>query len=298
MMNYKISIQTLPMMIQQMSILARSINIDGVLAQEGANIMDALLESDTIRVSQWSANNPITLDMLGELKVINRDFAEVPALLRLLRQDLAAAATVPEPMIFSSEKGNFSSGDDAQGDLAKQYESTKFIHKDVETQFKQLAKMLIIDALGTSQAVIEALPYTEIHFDVPMVANSTERAEIGLNISRSFFELVAGQMPLDKAAEIASGYGGDELSIDSELLASLKERQSEADERVKNKYEKEMEIMQKQIDAPEAVPGEGSGAPKTGVKKEAKEYSKLEQAQHSNTRMPGEKRPEQLAKRS
>jgi hypothetical protein len=300
--NYKNAIQTLPMMIQQMSILARTINLDGVLATEGANIMDALLESESIRISEWSPNNPITMDMLGDLKVINRDFAEVPSLLRLLRQDLAASATLPEPMLFSSEKGNFASGDDTQGNLTKQYEAVKFIHKDVESQFKQLAKILIINALGATQEVLEALPYTEIHFDVPMVANSTERAEIGLNIAKTFFELVSGQMPLDEAAKIASGYGGDELSIDSELLGRLEQRQIESDAKQKEKFEKEMELMDAQIEQAKNPPETGfGGAKKPSLKKKKGDdagYSRLEQEQHEKTKMPGEKTPEKLAKRA
>ena len=304
--NYKNAINTLPMMIQQMSILARSINIDGLLAQEGSNIMDSLQDDNTIRVSDWSPNNPITLDILGELKVINRDFAEVPELIRLLRQDLCSSATLPEPLIFSSEKGSFSSGDDTQGNLAKQYESTKFVHKDVESQFKQLAKILIIDALGATEDVLRALPYTEIHFDVPMVANSTERAEIGLNLGRAFFEFVSGQMPLDEAAKIASSYGGDELSLSSEMITRLEERQKISDERQTAKHEKEMELLTAQIEqiesaanAPQEGTGGGGGAgskPKNPNKGSG--YSRLEQEQHEKTKMPGEKRPEKLAKRT
>lgn len=295
--NYKVAIQTLPMMIQQMSILARTINVDGILAQEGANILDSLIENDTIRISEWSPSNPITMDILGELKVINRDFAEVPSLLRLLRQDLAAAATLPEPQLFSSEKGSFASGDDTKGNMAKEYESTKFVHKDVENQFKNLAKILIIDALGSSLEVLETLPYTEIHFDVPMVADSTERAEIGLNIAKTFFELVSGQMPLDEAAKIASSYGGDELSIDSELIGRLEARQAESDDRQKQKFDKEMEQMEAAIKSTE-MGTKTAGAAATSATGEKTGYSRLEQEQHEKTKMPGEKTPEKLSKRA
>ena len=308
-LNYKIAVQTLPMMIQQMSLLARTINIDGILAQEGANILDELTDTNTIRTSEWSINNPITLDMLGELQVINRDFGEVPALLRILRQDLAASANIPEPMLFSSEKGNFSSGDDTEGNMAKQYESIKFIHKDVETQFKPLAKMLLIDALGTDKEIIEALPYTQIHFDTPIVANSTERAEIGLDIGKTFFEFVSGQMPLDEAARIASAYAGDEMSIDSELLERLSQRQKDADEHTKEKQEKEMELLEAQIEATKvstsvAKKGGSAGstsgqlAKKSSLDKQDEGYSRLEQEFHEKSRMPGQKTPEKLSKRT
>jgi len=296
--NYKNAVNTLPMMIQQMSIIARTINVDGLLAQEGSNALDGIIEANTIRMEESSPQNPITMNVLGELQVINRDFAEVPALIRLLRQDLCAQATLPEPLIFSSEKGNFSSGDDTQGNLAKQYESIKYIHKDVESQFKQMAKIIIIDALGTDSSVLEILPYTDIHFDVPVVANSTERAEIGLNLGRSFFEFVSGQMPLAEAAKIASGYGGDEMSLSSEMLERLEERQRLSDEKQKIKFEKEMELLDAQIKQTSSRETEsGSEAKKPKKVGDSGEYTRLEQGQHNKTRMPGEKRPEKLSKR-
>ena len=292
--DYKNAIQTVPLMIQQMSIIARSINIDGALATEGSNIMDSLVEDDTIRVTEWSPQNPITLDVLGQIQVINRQFQHVPELIRLLRQDAAASANIPEPMLWSSEKGNFSSGDDTQGNMAKQYESIKYVHKDVEYSFKNLAKILIIDTLGTSQRILEALPYTEIHFDTPMVANSTERAEIGKNIAETFFSLVSGQMPIHESAQIASGYGGDELSISSELLDALKARQDKSDAQQEEKFRKEMELLDAQIETAKRSVSEGSVKLPSKIKKG--EYSRLEQEQHEKTRMPGEKRQEMLVK--
>lgn len=300
MTNYKLAAQTLPIMIQQMSIVARTIDVEGILANEGANALDALQEQNTIRIREISANNPVTLDILGDLKVINRDFSDVDELIKLLRQDFAADTGLPEPMLFSSERGSFSSGDDTQGNLIKQYESVKYIHKDVETQFKNLAKLLVIDTLGTDREILEALPYTEIHFDVPLVANSTERAQIGLNLAKGFFEFVSGQMPLADAAKIVSAYGGDEMSLDSELLASLEERQREADERNRLKYEKELELLEAQIDAVRAgVAAKSSSTPNEVSMKATKEnskYSRLEQKMHEKTRMPGEKRMEKLTK--
>lgn len=304
MQNYKIAVQTLPLMIQQMSIIARSIDVTGVLASEGVNALDELTSRDSIRYSEWSPSNPVTLDIFGQLQVINRQFAHVPELLRLLRQDFASDTTIPEPMLFSSEKGNFSSGDDTEGNLSKQNESLKYGHKDVETQLKRVAQIMVIDSLGVSDEIIKALPYTEIHFDTPVIANSVERSEIGKNIADTFFQYVAGQMPVDKAASLASAAGGDELSIDSDLLDDLKKRQIEADARVDEKHKKEMEILQKQIDTPQST--ENNTGIKTQTKKKDEQvhehpahkegYTPLEQRQHEKTRLGGEKRKEQLAK--
>lgn len=330
-MNYKVAIQSLPLMIQQMSILARVVNVDGVLATEGANALDALVEQDTIRTREASIDNPVTMDVLGDIKSINRNFGQVPELIRLLRQDLASDATLPEPLLFSSEKGNFSSGDDTQGNLFKQNESVQMIHKDLESQFKQLAKIVIIDALGTEDEVIKALPYTQIHFDQPVIANALERAQIGKFHSETVFNLVSARLPIDIAVEMADKNVSSDMRTNAEILEKLQKIQNKGDKQDERRIDLELEQKQKDIEQTEAqikateesvkiqksevntVKGgehkETEGDKKTRGKspaeeqrekalsdKEKKSYSRLEQKQHAKTRVGNTKRSEKLAK--
>ena len=229
-MNYKVAVQSLPLMIQQMSILARTVNVDGVLATEGANALDNLVEQDTIRTREASPDNPITMDVLGDIKSINRNFGQVPELIRLLRQDFASDAVLPEPLLFSSEKGNFSSGDDTQGNLFKQNESVQMIHKELEPQFKQLAKIMIIDALGTDDEIIKALPYTQIHFDQPVIANALERAQIGKHHSETVFNYVSARLPIDIAVEMADKNVSSDMRTTADILEKLRNIQTKGDE--------------------------------------------------------------------
>lgn len=247
-MNYKVAVQSLPLMIQQMSILARTINVDGVLATEGSNALDALVEQDTIRTREASADNPVTMDVLGDIKSIDRNFGQVPELIRLLRQDFSSDATIPEPMLFSSEKGNFSSGDDTQGNQSKQWESVKMIHKDVESQCKQLAKIMIIDALGTDDSIIEALPYTKIKFDEPVIANAVERSQIGKNLSENVFNLVSARIPIDVAAEMAYKNASMDMNIPAEILDKLKKIQDEGDATQREREKLELEQLKANIE--------------------------------------------------
>ena len=330
-MNYKVAIQSLPLMIQQMSILARVVNVDGVLATEGANALDALVEQDTIRTREASIDNPVTMDVLGDIKSINRNFAQVPELIRLLRQDLASDATLPEPLLFSSEKGNFSSGDDTQGNLFKQNESVQMIHKDLESQFKQLAKIVIIDALGTDDEIIKALPYTQIHFDQPVIANALERAQIGKFHSETVFNLVSARLPIDIAVEMADKNVSSDMRTNAEILEKLQKIQNKGDKQDERRIDLELEQKQKDIEQTEAqikateesvklqksevntVKGgehkETEEDKKTRGKspaeeqrekalsdKEKKSYSRLEQKQHEKTRVGNTKRSEKLAK--
>lgn len=330
-MNYKVAIQSLPLMIQQMSILARVVNVDGVLATEGANALDALVEQNTIRTREASADNPVTMDVLGDIKSINRNFGQVPELIRLLRQDLASDATLPEPLLFSSEKGNFSSGDDTQGNLFKQNESVQMIHKDLESQFKQLAKIVIIDALGTDDEIIKALPYTQIHFDQPVIANALERAQIGKFHSETVFNLVSARLPIDVAVEMADKNVSSDMRTSADILEKLQKIQTKGDKQDEKRIDLELEQKQKDIEQTEAqikateesvkvqkaeanvIKGgehkETEEDKKTRGKspaeeqreksiseKEKKSYSRLEQKQHEKTRVGSTKRSEKIAK--
>lgn len=330
-MNYKVAIQSLPLMIQQMSILARVVNVDGVLATEGANALDALVEQDTIRTREASTDNPVTMDVLGDIKSINRNFGQVPELIRLLRQDLASDATLPEPLLFSSEKGNFSSGDDTQGNLFKQNESVQMIHKDLESQFKQLAKIIIIDALGTDDEIIKALPYTQIHFDQPVIANALERAQIGKFHSETVFNLVSARLPIDIAVEMADKNVSSDMKTNADILEKLQKIQNKGDKQDEKRVDLELEQKQKDIEQTEAqikateesvkVQKAEVNAVKGGEHKETEEdkktrgkspaeeqrekavsekeeksYSRLEQKQHEKTRVGSTKRSEKIAK--
>ena len=328
-LNYKVAIQSLPLMIQQMSILARTVNVDGVLATEGANALDALVDTATIRTREATPDNPVTMDVLGDIKSINRNFAQVPELMRLLRQDFASDAVLPEPLLFSSEKGNFSSGDDTQGNLFKQNESIQMIHKDLEPQFKQLAKIMIIDALGTSREVIEALPYTQIHFDQPVIANALERAQIGKFHSENVFNLVSAQVPVDIAVEMADKNVSSDMRTSAEILDKLRKIQDKVDKRTEEQTNLENEQTEANIAQTEAqtratkeqVAMQKSMTATGGQKKPAskeekatkgrspaeenrekalsdkkeKGYSRLEQKMHEKTRGTA-KRAEKLAK--
>ena len=329
-MNYKVAIQSLPLMIQQMSILARVVNVDGVLATEGANALDALVDQDTIRTREASPDNPVTMDVLGDIKSINRNFGQVPELIRLLRQDLASDATLPEPLLFSSEKGNFSSGDDTQGNLFKQNESVQMIHKDLESQFKQLAKIMVIDALGTDDEIIKALPYTQIHFDQPVIANALERAQIGKFHSETVFNLVSARLPIDIAVEMADKNVSSDMRTTADILDKLKSIQTKGDKNDDKRVQLELEQKEADIEqtnaqtkaTEESVKVQKAEAPSTEghheeteeekktrgkstaeeqrekalSDKEEKGYSRLQQKQHEKTRVGETKRSEKLAK--
>ena len=297
--NYYNVMAAIPTMIAQMSVVVRSMNVDGILATEGSNILNDIDLNNTVRIRESSVNNPINLDVIGELKAIQRDFKEVPALVRLIRQDVGGKANIPEELIWSTERGAFSSGDQTEGAQEKQWESIKYIHRDVACQLKNVAMLEVINALGKGRDVLAALPYTTIEFDNPVIANAEARSKISTNLGKTMLDMTASGIPVDAGMEIVSSYGDDEFSVRSDLLDDLKKRQKEIDDREKERHDKDMEFLDAQIDEARARAendgaenfdgGTGKGRILTSSSG-GRGYSKLEQKKHEKTRGTAAKR--------
>jgi hypothetical protein len=293
--NYYNVMSAIPTMIAQMSVVVRSMNVDGILATEGSNILDDIDLENTVRVRESSVNNPIDLDVIGELRAIQRDFAEVPNLVRLIRQDVGGRANIPEELLWSSERGAFSSGDTTEGAQEKQWESIKYLHRDVAYQLKNIAMLEVINALGKGRDVLSALPYTTIEFDNPIVANAETRSKILANTSEAIFNIVSATLPLDAAARAISENSDDEIKLPADVMESLQSRQAETDRREKEKYEKEMALLDAQIaltngqaeHAGDAPAGGGSAGNKGKIlasSSSGRGYSRLDQRKHEKTR--------------
>jgi hypothetical protein len=246
--NYSNVMSAIPTMINQMSILVRTLNVDSYMATEGQDVLHHIDFENTLKIREASVHNPISMDVIGDIKALQRNFAEVPNLVRLIRQDVGAKANIPEELLFSSERGAFSSGDPTEGAQEKQWESIKYIHRDVAAQLKNIIMLEVINALGKDRDVLSALPYTTIEFDNPSVANVESKSEIGKNVGEMLFDNTGSGIPLDIGFEIAQAYGGDEFLVRSDILKDLKKRQAELDSREKEKHEKEMEKLEAEIE--------------------------------------------------
>ena len=204
------------------------------------------------------------------------------------------------------------------------------IHKDLEPQFKQLAKIMVIDALGTDKEIIEALPYTQLHFDQPVIANALERAQIGKFHSETVFNLVSARLPIDIAVERADANVSADMATSADVLDKLRKIQAEGDAQDKKRIELELEQKKAEIDqikqntenaeeqltiqkaeANNIKSGSSGNENDKSTKgkspaeeqrekalsdKEEKGYSRLQQRQHEKTRVGSTKRSEKLAK--
>ncbi len=247
--NYYNVMQAIPTMISQLSLLARTFNIDGPLAMEGAMVLDAQSQEDTIGVRQASALNPVNLDVVGDLKAIQRDFGQVPELCRLIRQDVAAKAGFLEDALFTVEKKGMGGNDKGEANWGRQNETMSYLYSDVQCQLKPIAMLQVINALGLGRDVLKALPYTEICFNEQRVTNADEKAAILESGTKGLFDLVASGISLPDAAELVEQLSGGLMTIDGELRGRLEERQEMIDEREQEAHDAEMASMQAQTDS-------------------------------------------------
>jgi hypothetical protein len=291
--NYYNVMAAIPTMIAQMSVVVRSMNVDGILATEGSNILADVDLENTVKVRESSVNNPIDLDVIGELKAIQRDFKEVPNLVRLIRQDVGGRATIPEELLWSSERGAFSSGDTTEGAQEKQWESIKYLHRDVAHQLKNTAMFEVINALGKGRDVLSALPYTTIEFDNPIVANAEVRSKILANTGKAILDISAA-LPLDAAVRTISENSDDEFKVPADVMEMLESRQAELDRREKEKHEKEMALLDaetglanEQAEHIGDVPANGSSGRQGKILASSSGghgYSRLDQKKHEKSR--------------
>ena len=297
--NYYNVMDAIPAMIRQMSIIIRTFEVEAPLATEGLNMLKEINFRDTIHVREASENNIISMDVIGKIQAIQRDFKEVPALVRLVRQDLGGRADIAEELLFSSERGAFASGDTTEGAMAKLWENNKYIHKDVAAQLRNPLQLMVIDALGLDREVIAALPYTTIEFDNPVMTDAAEKAEYFNRMFQGVFDASSSQMPLHLAVQMASEVGGKDFPVDSELMEELKRLQERLDAQADEKHRKEIELLEAQIEQTReqtehigdvGLAGGGSSAP---AGKKGNGYTRQEQRAHERTRGTNARRESQ-----
>jgi hypothetical protein len=235
--NYTNVMQAIPTMIQQMSILARTFNVDGPMAMEGGYMLDQLANENTIRTRESSVLNPIQLDVIGEIKAIQRNFQEVPELTRLIRQDLTAKAGLKEESLFSVEKSGLSGGSDSSmSEWSRQEETNRRLYAKLGEQLKPIAMLQVINALGLDNDILRVLDQTTITFDEQKIVAVGERTSVLASVTKGYFDIVAAGMPLDDAAKAVEQMSGGLFELDSELQEHLKERQEILDKRADEEH--------------------------------------------------------------
>jgi hypothetical protein len=171
--------------------------------------------------------------------------------------------------------------------MEKQWESIKYMHRDVASQMKNVAMLVIIDALGLDRDVLKALPYTYMEFDNPALANVNDKAKVADFLTSSYFNLVSGRMPMEQAVGIVTEIGGPDFPVSAKLMEELQERQKRDDAKADEEHELNMELLRAQIEQTRSAAefgAMGGGGAAANNKPKGKGYDRLEQRRHETTR--------------
>lgn len=174
---YELCIEAIPIMSQQMSLLFRIIPLDGVLAQNGPAAAEEFAKKSSAALAAASNINIRTVNAIGEIKAIERNFTGYEPLVKLLRQDIGAKSRFPESVLFHSQAGGFS--DNEEDTTLKQAEVIQEIAKEVIPQFQPIVDMLVYSTFGYDSPQARKCHKLRISFDSPTVLTNDQKNQAG-----------------------------------------------------------------------------------------------------------------------
>ena len=221
---YQITIASIPIMAQQMSLLFHEIPIDGVMAQNGEEAIDWLLAHNDQVMRSWSLTHPVSISSFGKVGAVERHYENFDQLVMMLRQDVGARSEMPESVIFPSQPTGLA---DSRGEdvLLKQAESIQKIAITVRPQFRNLCRMIALSCFGpeyfSGAQGRQKLSTLALSFNPPSVQSAKEKAESGGKFADFVSKLSAPDLlPVDMVLELSKQFFPD-VEISKELMQRI-----------------------------------------------------------------------------
>ena len=85
-LGYEMSIASIPLMAQQMSLLLYEMPLDTLFAQLGVDAVKKLMKENTEQMKEWSMANPKVLNAFGKVYTVNRQYTGYPDLMLTVQQ--------------------------------------------------------------------------------------------------------------------------------------------------------------------------------------------------------------------
>jgi hypothetical protein len=233
-LSYQIMMAALTIIFQQMSLLFHQIPIDGLMAQNGMEAAKWLFEHNDEVMKAWSMVHPVTISSAGEVKVVERHFENVDALVKLVMVDIGARSGIPMSVIFADQPKGLADSNEADV-LLKQAESVIKIGITVRPQYRNFCRMLAYSCFGPEYFATalgaKKLNSLALSFNPPSVQSNKEKAESGGKFADMMQKLVSSDIPVDVALKITLKFFEDiELPKDvMDRLTSIPESMSAPD---------------------------------------------------------------------
>jgi hypothetical protein len=220
---YRIVIMSIPVIVQQMSLLFHEIPLDGVIAQNGLAAVEELLSHNDQAVRGWSILHPASISSFGKVSAVERSFTGFGEMVGLLQVDVCACAEMPQTVIFPAQATGLADSN-TEDVLLKQAESVQKVGMAVAPQFQNLVQILAVSCFGpdyfNDTEGERKLSSLTLSFNPPSVQTAAERAESGGKFADFVQKLTSADMPTHAVIELSKQFFPD-VEISDEIMDEL-----------------------------------------------------------------------------
>ena len=218
-LGYEMSIASIPLMAQQMSLLLYEMPLDTLFSQLGVDAVKKLMKENTEQMKEWSMANPKVLNAFGKVYTVNRQYTGYPELMLTMRQDIAAQSGIPESVLFHTQPKGFSNNTEEV--LLKESQTVKLAQQAILPSLEYIVPYAVLHAFGPDSQEARFIRDVHFSFDTPVVATDSERAETSARFSAAVNSLRQAGVPITAALNITQQFFRD-IKISEEDMQLIK----------------------------------------------------------------------------
>lgn len=222
--GYEITVQSIPVMAQQMSLILYRMPLDALNATIGPEKVKELMKINEEKMSQWSSLSPKAVNMVGEVEVVDRTYSGFEQFVGAMKSDLAAQCGIPEPSLWHTPNKGFS--DNTTESLLKQSETLQMSQKFLERCVKPCTDALIAHTFGMDSEEWEHRNELRMVFNKPIISTEKDLAEVGARFAASVSSFTQAGVSPDIAIKLSSQFFPT-VKITDEMLSDAKKSYEE-----------------------------------------------------------------------
>lgn len=222
--GYEITMQSIPVMAQQMSLILYRMPLDALNATIGPDKVKELMKINEQNMSEWSALSPKAVNMVGEVEVVDRTYSGFEQFIGAMKSDLAAQCGIPEPSLWHTPNKGFS--DNTTESLLKQSETLQMSQKFLERSMEPCTNALIAHVFGQDSEEWEHRKELRMVFNKPIISTEKDLAEVGARFAASVSSFTQAGVSPDIAIKLSSQFFPT-VKITDEMLSDAKKSYEE-----------------------------------------------------------------------
>lgn len=226
--GYETTMQSVPVMAQQMSLLLYRMPLDALNATLGPDKVKELMKINEDKMSEWSALSPKAVNMVGEVEVVDRTYSGFDQFVGSMKSELASQCGIPEPSLWHTPNKGFS--DNTQESLLKQSETLQLLQKYMERNMGPCTEALIAHVFGTDSEEWNHRETIKMSFNKPIISTEKDLAEVGARFAASVSSFAQAGVAPDLSLKLASQFFPT-AKITQEMMDEAKRSYEEATNR-------------------------------------------------------------------